>query len=100
MAEDKNTNMDISHDGSSYYRIWKDTGYGTGRIEATSGREQGYRVEARSLYCDCQVGVDSEDNLGGTTSLTPLRGVEPRVLNKGSSRLCDDLPKNGPELDA
>jgi hypothetical protein len=38
MVEDKNTNRDIN-DGSSYYRIWKDTVYGTGRIEARSERD-------------------------------------------------------------
>jgi len=67
----------------------------------------GYRdtgVEATALYCDCQVGVDPEDKLGGNKSLAGGRVVvaEPRTPDKGSCRLCADLPRNGlgPELDA
>ncbi|SRR6266403_2004850 len=102
MAKVRNTNVDISHDGSSYYRVWKDTECGTGRFEARAGHaRQGYRdTGRRRLYCDCQVGVDPGDNLGGNSSPKSLALREPRVSDMGPSRLCGDLPKNGPELDA
>jgi hypothetical protein len=50
--------MDISHDGASYYRVWKDT-RGAGLFEDSM---QGHKVAAGQLYYDCQVGVDLGDN--------------------------------------
>jgi hypothetical protein len=76
------------------------TGTHRARIHGyTDTRIQGWR---RRLYCACQVGVILGDNLGGNSSVKSLawRAVEPRAPDKGSCRLCDDLPKNGPELDA
>jgi len=65
-------------------------------------RDTGIQEWRRRLYCDCQVDMDPSANLGGNCSVKSLarRVVEPRVPDKGSCRLCDDLPKNGPELDA
>jgi hypothetical protein len=107
-AEMSENNINLSNDGSSYNTVWEDTVCGTGRFEARLGhigqeyRDTGIQGWRRRLYCHCQVGVDLGDKLGGNSSVKSLarRVVEPRVLDKGSSRLCDDLPKNGPELDA
>lgn len=69
----------------------------------TLGRDKGYRGGGERFYCDGPVGVELEDNLGGMSSVKPLarRVAEPRAPDTGDScRLCDDLPKNGPELDA
>lgn len=104
MAENR---TNISHNGviiqqgMEGYSMWHRSL--RSQIGTHRGGILGYRGGGERFYCDGQVGVELEDNLGGISSVKPLarRVAEPRAPDTGDScRLCDDLPKNGPELDA